>query len=163
MTPAGTGDRNRHAGWLPIASSLRWRQASMDPHPSVARLVGLAAALAFAGWASGARPFTTLANIEIAIPSVLFLAALVLERRWPERGPWRRLPATRPESDGGAALWLVVIALLVAVELVNYFHGGPRADYPTVSSALNTLFANRAAKATGFFAWLVIGWFLARR
>lgn len=133
------------------------------PRHSISLLVGLLAAVAFAGWASGTRPFTGTADVGVAIPSVLFAAALVLERRWPERGPWRRLPETRPESDGGGALWLVVIALLVGVELVNYFHAGPRPDYPTVSSGLDALFANRAAKAAGFFVWLTIGWFLARR
>lgn len=59
--------------------------------------------------------------------------------------------------------WLVVIALLVAVELASYFHSGPRADYPTISSGLDALFGNRPAKAATFYVWLVVGWFLASR
>lgn len=126
-------------------------------------VVALAAAAAYAGWASGTQPFTDPADICVSIPSALFVVALVLERRWPDRGPWRRLRSDRPVSEGGVTLWLAVIAILVAVELASYFHSGPRADYPTISSGLNALLSHRPAKAAGFFVWLAIGWFLVRR
>ncbi len=135
----------------------------MASHGPTTTLVGALVAATFAAWASGTKPFTTPADIAVSIPSAVFAAALVLERRWPDRGPWQRLPVARPESDGGGVLWLGIIALLVGVELASYFHGGPRVDYPTLSSGIDALFAHREAKAAGFFAWLTIGWFLARR
>jgi len=154
---------DRAAGAQPIASSGRRTLAAAVSHGPVATIAGLLLAAAFAAWASGTKPFTTPADIAVSIPSAVFMAALVLERRWPDRGPWQRLPVARPESDGGGVLWLAVIVVLVGAELASYFHSGPRADYPTVSSGLTALFAHRDAKAAGFFLWLAIGWFLARR
>ncbi len=129
----------------------------------VAAIVALGAAIVYAGLASGARPFTVAAYAAVSLPSALFAATLVLERRWPGAGPWRRIDRTRPKGKGTAVPWLLVIALLVSVELASYFHGGSRADYPTISSGLEALFHYRAAKAAGWFAWLTAGWYLARR
>lgn len=134
-----------------------------EPPGLRAALAGLFVAAALSAWASGTRPFSIASDVAVSVPSALFAAALALERRWPERRPWRRLPAVRPERRGGGAWWLVVITLLVGVELASYFHGGPRSDYPTLSSGLNALFAHRAAKAAGFFVWLATGWFLLKR
>lgn len=124
---------------------------------------GLAATAAYAAWASGTKSFTVPADIGVSVPSALFVGDLVLERRRPSSLPWRRLPAERPAHDGSAVPWLAVVALLVAVELASYLHSGPRTDYPTISSGLNALFVYRPVKAAGFFTWLTVGWFLARR
>lgn len=117
---------------------------------------------AYAAWASGVAPFSARSDAAVAAPSAIFVTAMVLQRRWPA-GPWRRLTALRPAAGGSSALWLAVIALLVAVELASYFHGGPRARYPTVSSAENALSHLRAARATIWLVWLAMGWYLARR
>ena len=124
----------------------------------------LCAAAILAGVASGARPFTVPADVAVSVPSALFVGALALERLRPDAGPWRRMDRARPEGGRGTAVpWLVVIAVLVGVELASYFHGGPRADYPTISSGLDALFRHRAAKAAAWFAWLTVGWYLVRR
>jgi hypothetical protein len=124
----------------------------------------LVLAVVFAGVASGARPFTEPADVAISVPSALLVGALLAERLWPESGPWRRMDPGRPANGKGTAIpWLGVIALVVAVELASYFHSGPRADYPTISSGIDALFHYRAAKAAGWFVWLTLGWFLARR
>ncbi|MDA8312027.1 MAG: hypothetical protein M0Z46_15750 [Actinomycetota bacterium] len=123
----------------------------------------LAVAALYAALASGAKPFTLPADAAVSIPSAVFAGALVLERLRPEAGPWRRIERARPDGGGTAVPWLIVIALLVGVELASYFHGGPRAAYPTLSSGLDALFRYRAAKAAGWFVWLTAGWYLVRR
>jgi hypothetical protein len=124
----------------------------------------LGAAALFAGVASGASPFTVPADVAVSVPSALFAGTIVMERLRPGSGPWRRMDRARPQGGHGTSIpWLAVIAVLVGVELASYFHGGPRADYPTISSGMDALFRYRAAKATAWFAWLTVGWYLVRR
>jgi hypothetical protein len=131
-------------------------------HLATAGALVLAAVVA--GVASGARPFTEPADVAISIPSALLVGSVFAAWRWPQSGPWRRMDPSRPADGKGTAIpWLVVIALVVAVELASYFHSGPRADYPTISSGIDGLFRYRAAKAAGWFVWLAVGSFLARR
>lgn len=113
---------------------------------------GLIGTVVYAAWASSTTAFTVPADVAVSIPSAVFAAAFVLQRRWPASKLWRRLTRGRPVSTGSAVPWLVVIAILVSVELASYFHGGPRAQYPTISSGLNALFRHRALDATG---WVV--------
>ena len=122
----------------------------------------LVVAAAYAAWASTTSPFTTAADVAVSVPAASFASALVLQRRWPA-GPWRRLTPVRPVRGGTAGAWVVVVGLLVGMELASYFHGGPRAAYPTISSAQDALFHAQAARAAGWFVWLVVGGFLARR
>lgn len=126
-------------------------------------VAALVATAAYAGIASGARPFTIPADVAVSVPSAAFAGVLLMERIRPGTGPWRRLAPPEPVRGGAALPWVAVILLLVGVELASYFHGGPRADYPTISYGLNTLFGPRAAKAAAWFGWLIAGWFLARR
>lgn len=126
-------------------------------------VAALVAAAVYAGIGSGARAFTVPADAAVSVPSAVFACAILMERLRPEAGPWRRLERPSPTHGGAALPWVAVILLLVCVELASYFHGGPRADYPTVSSGLNALFDYRAAKAAAWFGWLVVGWYLARR
>lgn len=141
--------------------------ARADPRgPGATRIASLCAVLAaasYAAWASGTTPFTPPADVAVSVPSAAFAAALVLQVRWPHAQPWRRLTDGVPAGTGRALPWLVVVAVLVGAELASYFHGGPRADYPTISSFLDTIFHDRAAKATVWFVWLTLGWYLARR
>jgi hypothetical protein len=129
----------------------------------VGTLAALAAATLYAAIASGTTPFTVPADVAVSVPSALFVGTIVMERIRPERGPWRRIGGGRPARGGAAIPWLLVIGLLVAVELASYFHGGPRGDYPTISSGLDALFRDRAAKAAGWLGWLSAGWYFARR
>ncbi len=142
-----------------------------QPHPSAAHprrataagALALVAAGIYAGAMSGVKPFTALAYVAVAAPSALCAAALVAQRLRPGAGPWRRMDPARPQGAGTGAPWLAVIGLIAAVELASYFHPGPRADYPTLSFGLDALFRHRALRAGGWFAWLVLGWYLARR
>lgn len=130
-------------------------------HPTWLHATVIAAV--YAGFVSGARPFTVPADVAVSVPSAIFVAALVTERLAPGAGPWRRIERTRPTGGGAASPWVLVLALGVAVELAAYFHGGPRADYPTISYGMTELFRSRAADAAGWFAWLAVGWYLVRR
>jgi hypothetical protein len=144
----------------PLDAALARRKARR--HAAAASALGAAAILA--GVASGTRPFTAPADVAVSVLSAVLVGALALERLRPGAGPWRRMDRARPEGGQGTARpWLVVIAVLVGVELASYFHGGPRADYPTISSAMDALFRYRAAKAAAWFAWITAGWYLVRR
>ncbi|HTX62911.1 MAG TPA: hypothetical protein VMD28_04695 [Acidimicrobiales bacterium] len=140
------------------------RPARGDARSHAAAVGALAGAAIFAGVASGARPFTVPADVAVSVGSACFAGTLVIERLRPDAGPWRRLDPERPAGARGTWVpWLVVAVVLVCVELASYFHGGPRADYPTLSSGLDALFHYRGAKAAAWFVWLVAGGYLARR
>lgn len=145
-----------HARAWQAAGRTRVRRVAAD-------LAALGVAALYAGLVSGARPFTVPADVFVSVPSALFAGALLLERLRPGKGPWRRLDRASVEPRGSAVPWILVLALLAAVELASYLHPGPRADYPTLSSGLDALFRHRAASAAGWFAWLTVGWYLVRR
>lgn len=147
------------------ARVLAAHAASRGPVPGRAPgvVAGLVVAAGFAAWASGTAAFSVPADVAVSVPSAVFAAALVLQARWPASGPWRRLTPNVPGATGSALPWLAVIGVLVAVELASYFHGGPRSEYPTISSLLDAMFHDRAAKAGVWFVWLTVGWYLARR
>jgi hypothetical protein len=126
-------------------------------------MAALAAAAAYAGWASGIAPFTVTAYVAVSVPSALFLSAFGLAWRLPDEGPWARLPEDRPPFEGTVVPWALLVALLVATELASYFHPGPRALYPTISSGADALFRHRPATAAAFLVWLAGGWYLVKR
>jgi hypothetical protein len=74
---------------------------------------------------------------------------------------WQRMPAG-PPAAGSAVPWVVVLAALVAWELIALF-AGTRSAHPTVSSIYDILAQWRAAKAAVLLAWLALGWYLVRR
>lgn len=145
------------------------RTAVPRPRPAavLAGTLALLAVAAYSGWGSATRPFTDPADVAVAVPSAIFALGLVLRLRWPDTGPWRRLPPDRPATPAGGRRgvtpWLVVVGIFVASELASYFAGGSRAVHPTVSSGLDSLFHYQAAKAVAFFVWLAVGWYFVRR
>jgi hypothetical protein len=148
----------------PAPHARAWQSAGRTrARPVAADLAALGFAALYAALVSGARPFTVPADVFVSVPSALFAGALLLERLRPDKGPWRRLQRAAPVPRATAVPWVLVLALLCAVELASYFHPGPRSDYPTLSSGLDALFRHRAARAAGWFAWLDAGWYLVRR
>ena len=131
-----------------------------EAHRRIATALAMGTAAVFAGVASGATPFTASADVAVSVPSALFVGTLVAGLR----SGGRRRDRAHPAGGGGSAIpWIFVVVLLVAVELASFFHSGPRADYPTLSSGMTALFHDRAARAAGWFVWLTVGWYLARR
>ena len=149
-------------------------------------LAALAVTAAYAGWASGTVPFTAPADVAVSLPAAMMAAAYVarlaastrLRHRIPMAGGVARrqgshaasasasppVTATVNVDDRGTVTpWLVLAGVVVAVELASYFHGGPRTLYPTISSSAESLFRQRAVKATALFGWLLGGWYVASR
>lgn len=127
------------------------------------RRVGVALPVALtvsAGYALGAAattPFTWAANVMTAIPIVgVGILAVV---RWPARpdrsgllvddgGPGRRHPYLG---------WVILLAVVVAWELVEYLWRGSRSAHPTFSSMADAFDAHYVLKAVAFLAWLWLG------
>lgn len=130
-------------------------------------LTVVAAAVAYAGWASGARPFTTTADVTVSIPSALLAAGFVAGWLVPADAHWRRPAGSPPgrveDHTASVAPWLALVAVVAATELASYFHGGPRSLYPTISSAVEELFRHRPVKAAAFLGWLAGGWYVLTR
>ena len=115
--------------------------------------MSIAAAAAYAWWATALRPFTWPAYAAVGVSGVI---AIVLGTR-------RRaasLPSTR--AVRGIWVWGVLWALLAGWELAAYLQH-PRADHPTLSSLAEPLLDSHPLRAVAFLAWLAIATDLARR
>ncbi len=55
------------------------------------------------------------------------------------------------------APWVVLLAAVVAWELVQYLTAGSRAQHPTLSSMADAVDRYTALKAVVFFLWLCLG------
>jgi hypothetical protein len=113
-----------------------------------------------AGYALGAAAttsFTWAADVLTAIPigAVAVLAVL----RWPahpdrsaglvaEGGPRPRHPLLG---------WVILLAVVVGWELVEYLRRGSRSAHPTLSSMADAFDAHFFLKAAAFLAWLWLG------
>lgn len=139
-------------------STLGERRSTLAP-------AALLVAAACAAWASGTAPFTVRADVAVSVPSALFAGALLAQRLAPAGRLWRArsLPVEPAVDRRSAAPWVVLIAVVLAVELASYFHPGPRSLYPTFSSLANDVLRHRPVKAAVFFGWLAGGWYLVTR
>lgn len=127
----------------------------------------VAGAGTYAAWASGTAPFSSQAYAAVAVPAAGLGGLVVLRRR--AGAPRVRAPSGIPAGRSAdhvpsatAVPWLALSAVVVAVELASYFHGGSRSSYPTISSGVEVLFRHRAVEAAAFFGWLAGGWWLVR-
>ena len=114
--------------------------------------VPAAVAAGYAWWATGLRPFTGPALVAVlgAGLAAMALGAAALPRRTP------------PPAAGHAGVWFGLGAALGLWQLASFLHHS-RADHPTLSSLINTLFQSHPARAIGLLAWLAVGAGLARR
>jgi hypothetical protein len=137
------------------------KQGAAEP-PS-ARLARVATAIligAIYSWAvSATRPFTTAANVTVAIGFVIIgvVMAGCLRRRA------RSGQAARVGSGRGWA-WAVTIGVLAVVELSSYFagFGASRSTFPTLSYLYDEASRDQAVKALFVFLWMAMGWGLFR-
>jgi hypothetical protein len=134
---------------------------SAPPSPARERLalwsvLGVLAAAAWSGVVSATTPFTTAADVVVALP--IGLMALVVAVQLTRS---RRPPSERRWRSGEWLPWLVALVVLAAWELCSYFLA-PRSAHPTLSSLYDTAARWQAAKAAVCFAWLVVGWYLVR-
>ena len=126
----------------------RWRHA-----PELLDLLVPLAALAYAWWATGLRPFEV--TTSLAVVSAGMVAMVVGSRRSRPR-PGVRLHA----GDVGA--WVVLFGLLGGWQLAAYLQH-PRRAHPTLSSLTNVLLEGRWTRVVAFVLWLAGAALLARR
>lgn len=126
----------------------------MRPGPGrlAAYVVGAAAVLAYAWWATGLRPFSGPLTAAIVGAGIVAMAI----------GHAAVLPRVTGSVPGSAARWLALIAALAAWQLVAFVQH-PRSDHPTLSSLTNLVLDSHPVRALAFGAWLVAGALLARR
>jgi len=122
-------------------------------HRWTAPLAALAGA--YSWWYAGLPLQTNIRAGAVAGPLVLGGAVVV----------WSWLTRVRPPHAihrRARRRWTVVAALLVMWELHELF-GGPRVDYPTVTSIVTGLASWRTVRAFAFLSWLAIGYRLIER
>jgi len=116
--------------------------------------VGVLAALAYAWWATGLRPFS--AGATAAIVGAGAVAALLGRFAAPPR---RGIASTTPAA---AAPWVLAVAALAAWQLAALVQE-PRDDHPTLSSLTNATLDARPVRAMALAAWLAGAAWLGRR
>jgi hypothetical protein len=130
----------------------------MDPVATTRRVragLFLAFALVFSWVAAGFRPFTQPENAAVAIPALI---VLVVSWRRSDFGKDGRGEPVAP-SGTGIAVWVSILVLLTAWELIAYV-SSPRDDHPTLSSISDSLMSVHVGRAAAFLGWLVVGWAL---
>jgi hypothetical protein len=114
----------------------------------------------YAWWASGVTPFTSLAYVLVAIPSLL---AVVTYALLGGLSPWRKDVARyyQERAEGttlkSVAPWIVVFVLAVALEAVGLALGGRSRDVPTLSTTVDHLLVWHWGRCLLYVAWLVMG------
>jgi hypothetical protein len=116
--------------------------------------------VATAGYALGAAattPFTWAANVMTAIPIAVVGVLAVL--RWPAHpdGPAGFVDDARPRPKRPYLGWVVLLAVVVGWELVEYLRRGSRNAHPTLSSMADAFDAHYFLKAVAFLAWVWLG------
>jgi hypothetical protein len=118
----------------------------------------VAVALVYSWIASGLRPFTHPMAVMVSIPLVIAGIALLRSRR--------RLDAAAEAGEDvtrrGTSVWVVLVAVLLAWELISY-RLSPRVDHPTLSSIADAFMEVRPRRFALFVAWLAFGYWLFRR
>jgi hypothetical protein len=120
----------------------------------------LVAAAVYALCAATTTPFTWAADAVTAVPIVALVVLAVA--RWPAHPE----PLTLPEAERGRhpyRPWVVLLAGVVAWELVEYLARGSRAAHPTLSSMVNAVDRRYVGTAVLFFAWLCLGALIVQR
>jgi hypothetical protein len=115
-------------------------------------------ALVYSWIASDLRSFTDPIAVMVAIPIVIAGIAVLRSRRRPDVAAAMGEPVTRR----GTWVWVTLIALLLAWELISYGLS-PRVDHPTLSSIADAIMEARPRRFVVFVAWLAFGYWLFRR
>jgi hypothetical protein len=125
--------------------------------PSLAVIVGIVIAAAYAWLATGAHPFTTWAYVAVSIPVVVTLAFCA------RRGAFTEPDATnyyRRRSLGAlrnATLWWALFTAALVLEIVGLALGGRSKNVPTLSTTVDHLLVAHWGRWLLFLWWLWIG------
>lgn len=118
------------------------------------------ALVASAGYALGGAattPFSWAADVLTAIP--IALTAVLAVARWPAH-PDRSAGRVAEDGHGPGHPylgWIVLLAVVIGWETVEYLWRGSRSAHPTLSSMADAFDAHYVLKATAFLAWLWLG------
>jgi hypothetical protein len=114
----------------------------------------------YAWWASGVAPFTTLAYVLIAIPSLLMVVSYgTLGAFSPRRVDIARYYRRRSEDASFATTspWLALLVASVVLEAAGLALGGRSRDVATLSTAVDHLLVAHWGRGLLYLAWLAIG------
>jgi hypothetical protein len=117
-------------------------------------VVVVAVALIYSWIASGLRAFTHPEAVAVSIP--LAIAGIALIRSQP------RARAADRVKGRGTWVWVTLLALLLAWELISY-RLSPRVDHPTMSSIADAAMSTHPGRFAMFAAWLAAGYWLFTR
>ncbi|MDQ3094901.1 MAG: hypothetical protein M3Q82_02925, partial [Actinomycetota bacterium] len=116
-------------------------------------IVASLAAMAYAWWASGLRPFSASATVAVLGAGV---AAALLGRRRTSVTPVDRV------TTAAVAPWCALFAALVTWQLVAYVQG-PRSEHPTLSYLFSAAVDARPVRTLALVVWLAGAAWLGRR
>lgn len=123
-------------------------------------VLGAVVAVAYAWWAAGVAPFSTLAYLSIALPATAELVLLVAGGRFAVRPRERTQREGRPATTVSLASctpWVIVLVLAIALEAWGLALGGRSAAVPTLSTTVDHLLATRVERTVLYVAWLALG------
>jgi hypothetical protein len=123
---------------------------------TAAALVGVV----YAWWATGVSPFTTLAYVLIAIPSVLVVLTYVsLGALSPRQGSVTHYYRERARGITlrHVAPWLVVLLMAIALEVLGLALGGRSRNVPTLSTTMDHLLIWHWGRCVLYLVWLFVG------
>jgi hypothetical protein len=110
--------------------------------------------MTFGWWVTAQPPFSASGTIGVLAAGLVLIAA---GRSWRHN---RASDAAAASEERWPWIWLVVVGLIVAWELIS-FVSHPREAHPTVSSMTDSLQAEHAVRWLFFGGWLGFGWVLA--
>ncbi len=117
----------------------------------------MAASAGSAVLAAATNPFTWAADVVTAIPIALVAALAIV--RWPAHPDRSGVmdEVNRPLPRHPYLGWVLLLAVVLAWELVEYLSRGSRSAHPTLSSMADAFDARFLLKAVAFLAWLWLG------
>lgn len=117
--------------------------------------VALGVMVAYSWWAAGVRPFTSTADVAVAVPGGLITLA----------AGWQLLRSRQAVPGRGRVQWRPWAALVLALFVLEMFEylESPRSSHPTMSSIADDIMGTHAGRAAMFVGWLLMGGWLLRR
>lgn len=114
----------------------------------------------YSGFASGEKPFTALAYVLVAIPSLVVLITFATPGGLTPRR--EDIHAYYFERSDRATLtnvlpWSSLLTLAVALEVVGLALGGRNKTVPTLSTAVDHLLVTREGRWLLYVTWLSVG------
>ncbi|MFC0449833.1 hypothetical protein [Rhodococcus jostii] len=118
-------------------------------------VAGLVVAVAYAYWATGLRPFTTLAYIAVGVPVALLTCLAVISGTGDSRGSGT--PRVGKISLRSVRPWLILLMIAAGLEAVGIALGGQSITVPTLSTVIDHALAWHPVRFVLFCGWLAAG------